>query len=65
MVVCSVELFELLPGQVRDGQRFSARHHRVGMIREQLVLEVLGEQTLVIRLKKQNTRLEDQREKKV
>lgn len=59
MVVSGVELFELLPGQVRDGQRFSTRHHGVGVIREQLVLEVLGEQTLVIRLKRQNTSTEN------
>lgn len=50
--MCGVELPELLPGQVRDGQRLSARHHRVGVVWVQFVLEVLGINSLVLRLQK-------------
>lgn len=47
VVVCGVELSELLPGEVGDGQRFPPRHHRVGVVWVQLVLEVLGVHTLI------------------
>lgn len=48
VIMCGVELPELLPGQVRDGQRLSARHHRVGVVWVQFVLEVLGINLLVL-----------------
>lgn len=48
--MCGVELSELLPGEVWDGERLSSRHHRVGVVRVQLVLEVLAVQALIVRL---------------
>lgn len=48
MVVGGVELFKLLPGEGWNGQRFSTGHHRVGVVRIQLVLKVLGVQALVV-----------------
>lgn len=52
VVVCGVELSELLPGEVRDDQRFASWHHRVGVVWVQLVLEVLGVHTLIFWLQK-------------
>lgn len=50
VVVRGVELLELLPTEVGNGQRLSAGHHRVRVVRIKFVLEVLSVQTLVVRL---------------
>lgn len=47
VIMRGVKLFQLLPRQVGDGQRFPARHHGVGVVWIQLVLEVLGIHPLV------------------
>lgn len=43
-----MEVLELLPGEVRDGQRFPSRHHTICVVRIQLVLEVLGIHLLIV-----------------
>lgn len=50
VVVCSVELPELLPAKVGDGERLSSGHHGVGVVWVQLILEVLRIHTLVFGL---------------
>lgn len=56
MIVCGVKLFELFPGQVRDGQRLSSRDDRVRVLRVQLILKILGIQLLVVRLEEHTQR---------
>ena len=43
-----VEVSELLPGEVGDGQGLPSRHHRVGVVWVQLVLQMLGIHSLVV-----------------
>lgn len=52
VIMCGVKLPQLLPGQVRDGQGLPPRHHSVGVVWIQFVLEVLGINSLVVRLQK-------------
>lgn len=52
VIMRGVKLLQLLPCQVRDGQRLSAGHHRVGVVWIQFVLEVLGIQSLIVGLQK-------------
>lgn len=46
-----VEVPELLPREVRDAQRGAARHGRVRVVGEQLVLQVLCEDPLAVCLR--------------
>lgn len=54
VIVSSVELFQLLPREIRDAQWVPSRNHRVCVVRKKLVLEVLGEYPLVVCLEIEN-----------
>lgn len=54
VIVSCVELFQLLPRELRDAQWVPSRNHRVCVVRKKLVLEVLGEYPLVVCLEIEN-----------
>lgn len=50
--MCCVELLQLFPGKIGDLQRVAPGHNCVRVVRENLVLKVLGEYSLVVCLKR-------------
>lgn len=50
----SVELFQLFTRELRDAQWVPSRNHGVGVVRKQLVLQVLGEYPLIVCLEIEN-----------
>lgn len=52
MVMCSMELFQLFPGKIGDLQWVATRHYPIGVIRENVVLQVLSKYSLIVCLKR-------------
>ena len=55
MVVMDMEFFQLVPGEVRNVGRVTARHDPVRVTRQQVVLTSFGKQLLRIALRVKTT----------